>query len=295
MTTVNPTGHSLLREWENGHMRHLDELDTHYPLDPADVTYFRENGHVVTRALATRETVDEVRPHVDDATQSLRWDRRSLEDRDTYGRAFVQAANVHRHSPVVERFALARRFARVAAELLGVAGVRLYHDQALYKEPGGGFTPWHQDQVYWPLDTDDTITMWMPLVDVPHDIGGMVFADSSWRHRNLGEHVIGDASHEYFEALVRDRGFALSSHGPFTAGDATFHRGWTLHSAPANPTSTMRSVLTVIYYADGARVSPADHPARQLDLALWLGNAAPGSLADSNPLLWHESWAATDR
>ena len=295
MTTVNPTGHSLLREWENGHMRHLDELDTHYPLDPADVTYFRENGHVVTRGLATRETVDEVRPHVDDATQSLRWDRRSLEDRDTYGRAFVQAANVHRHSPVVERFALARRFARAAAELLGVAGVRLYHDQALYKEPGGGFTPWHQDQVYWPLDTDDTITMWMPLVDVPHDIGGMVFADSSWRHRNLGEHVIGDASHEYFEALVRERGFALSSHGPFAAGDATFHRGWTLHSAPANPTSTMRSVLTVIYYADGARVSPADHPARQLDLALWLRNAAPGSLADSNPLLWHESWAATDR
>ena len=36
--------------------------------------------------------------------------------------------------------------------------VRLYHDQALFKEAGGGITPWHQDQHYWPLDTDRTIT-----------------------------------------------------------------------------------------------------------------------------------------
>ena len=271
-------------------MRRVDELGSRYALSADDIGYFREKGHVALRALAHYETVDDIRPAIDEATEARRWDRRSLEDRDTYGRAFVQAANVHQYSPIIERFTFARRFARVAAELLGVSGVRLYHDQALYKEPGGGFTPWHQDQVYWPLDTDDTITMWMPLVDVPQDIGGMVFADSSWRHRNLGEHVIGDSSHEHFEGVVREKEFSLSTHGPFTRGDATFHRGWTLHSAPANPTSTMRSVLTVIYYADGARVSPADHPARQLDLALWLGSAAPGSIADSNPLLWHESW-----
>ena len=63
------------------------------------------------------------------------------------------------------------RFAGVAAALLGVDGVRLYHDQALFKEPGGGPTPWHQDQVYWPLATDRTITMWMPLVDLPDASG----------------------------------------------------------------------------------------------------------------------------
>ena len=50
----------------------------------------------------------------------------------------------------VKQFTLAKRFAKIAADLLGVDKVRLYHDQALYKEPGGGFTPWHQDQYYWP-------------------------------------------------------------------------------------------------------------------------------------------------
>ncbi|MEM9514691.1 MAG: phytanoyl-CoA dioxygenase family protein [Actinomycetota bacterium] len=43
--------------------------------------------------------------------------------------------------------------ASVAAELLGVEAVRVYHDQALVNRAGGGRTPWHQDQWYWPLDT----------------------------------------------------------------------------------------------------------------------------------------------
>jgi hypothetical protein len=54
----------------------------------------------------------------------------------------------------------------------------------------------------------------------------------------------------------------------------------------------MRSVMTVIYYADGARITPSDHPARELDRMLWLGGAAVGSVADSehNPLVWHRSF-----
>jgi ectoine hydroxylase-related dioxygenase (phytanoyl-CoA dioxygenase family) len=80
---------------------------------------------------------------------------------------------------------LSKRFARVAATLLDVESVRLYHDQALCKEPGGGRTPWHQDQYYWPLDTDRTITLWMPVVDVPADVGSMTFASGSHRLGDL--------------------------------------------------------------------------------------------------------------
>jgi len=182
-------------------------LDEPYSLAPGTVETFETAGHAVVRGLASPALVEQYKPAIDEATMALRWDKRPLEERDTYGRAFIQSANVHRHSATVAEFALARRFARVAAELLQCDGVRLYHDQALYKEPGGGFTPWHQDQVYWPLDSDRTITMWMPLVDIPRDVGGMTFADGSWRHGNLGELVIGDASHEYFDTVVAERGF----------------------------------------------------------------------------------------
>lgn len=58
--------------------------------------------------------------------------------------------NLCEHSQVVCEFVTGKRLARIAAELLEVEGVRLYHDQSLYKEPGGGITPAHADQYYWP-------------------------------------------------------------------------------------------------------------------------------------------------
>jgi len=267
-------------------------LNTYFCVSQDTVSRFQQDGHAVVRELASRQEIAAYKSSIDDATMACRWDNRPLNERDTYGKAFIQSANICQYDPNVAAFVYARRFARVAAELLECDGVRLYHDQALYKEPGGGFTPWHQDQVYWPLDTTKTITMWMPLVDVPSNIGGMTFADQSWQHGNLGEQVIGDESHAHFEMVVKERGFSLSTHGPFAPGDATFHRGWTLHSAPANNTDIMRSVMTIIYFADGTNIGVTDHPARELDLALWLGGAATGTpaISTSNPLLWHRSW-----
>ena len=264
------------------------DLDDRYDVDPTTRHYFSERGHCVVRGLASPTEVDLVKPSIDEATELRRWDRRPLSERDTYGRSFIQAGGLRNHDDLTKRFVHARRFAGVAADLLGVDGVRLYHDQALYKEPGGGFTPWHQDQVYWPLDTDRTVTMWMPLVDVPVDVGGMVFADGTHRLGNLGDETIGDASQAYFADLVGREGWNLSTHGPFRAGDATFHTGWTLHSAPANHSSSMRAVMTVIYFADGARIGSVDHPARRFDHAVWLGGVPVGSPADGpdNPLLW---------
>ncbi|MCX6532981.1 MAG: phytanoyl-CoA dioxygenase family protein [Actinobacteria bacterium] len=276
----------------------MDEGSTMHDLnDTFEITAnlresFIEKGHCVVRGLASAEEIAHYKPSIDEATMQRRWDKRPLQERDTYGKAFIQSAAICQHNETTQAFIYARRFARVAAQLMGCQGVRLYHDQSLYKEPGGGFTPWHQDQVYWPLQTNQTVTMWMPLVDVPNEIGGMVFADGTSHEGNLGEEVIGDASQSYFDTLVEQRELNLSTHGPFVVGDATFHTGWTLHSAPANTTSTMRSVITIIYYADGTLIGETNHPARDLDLALWLGNAKPGTPADSpsNPLLWHSSW-----
>ncbi len=175
----------------------------------------------------------------------------------------------------------------MAADLLGVDGVRLYHDQALFKEPDGGPTPWHQDQVYWPLGTASTVTMWMPLVDIDEQVGSMVFASGSHLRGDAGAGEISDRSDAAISQLIEQEGIALSTHGALRAGDATFHAGWTLHSAGANPTGTMREVITVIYYADGARVAEPT-PRQQFDLQLWLNGLAPGDLAagERHPLLY---------
>jgi ectoine hydroxylase-related dioxygenase (phytanoyl-CoA dioxygenase family) len=263
-------------------------LDDEYVLDGEAPHRFQRDGHTVVRGLATRQELDTFGPAIRAAALRHNAEQRPIAERDTYGQAFLQIPNLWRTDETVQRFVFARRFAKVAAELMGVAGVRLYHDQALFKEAGGGLTPFHQDQFYWPLDTEDTITMWMPLVDVSAEIGSMTFASGSHRLGYLGEFEISDDSEAAFRQLVADKSLPLETHGALAAGDATFHAGWTLHGAPPNPTGQLRAVMTVIYFADGAKVAEPDHAFRAHDLATWLPGVRAGELAASplNPLLY---------
>jgi ectoine hydroxylase-related dioxygenase (phytanoyl-CoA dioxygenase family) len=247
------------------------------------------------RGLASTAEVEAFRPHIAATVEKLKkefWGgvyNVDLKDRETYYKAFVQITNLWQRDAVVKKFVLAPRFAKVAAALLGADGVRLYHDQALFKEPGGGHTPWHQDQYYWPLDTEKTITMWMPLVEAPIEMGPVVFATGSHRHGALGTLAISDDSEEYFRRIAAERGFSLAINELY-AGDATFHYGWTLHKAPGNTTNRMREAMTIIYYADGARIIEPQNKNQQADLAAWLPGQKPGEAAASslNPLLYKQ-------
>ena len=263
-------------------------LDVLYEV-PRDATAaFAARGHALLRGLATADEVTAYRAPIEAAAARATFERRPLGERDTYGAAFLQCVNLWRLDAAVRRFVLAPRFAKAAADLLGVDGVRLYHDQALLKEPGGGHTPWHQDQFYWPFDTEKTITMWMPLVDLDPAVGSMTFATGSHRAGKLRGHAISDASEAEFARLVREEQLPEHTYGAIRAGDATFHAGWTLHRAGPNPTNRMRPVMTVIYFADGARVSEPDSVYQQFDLATWLPGMRPGDVAASelNPRLW---------
>ena len=256
---------------------------------PDEIRCFRERGHACVRGLATDEEVAAFAPAICDAADRLAWNRDiPLERQRTYDRAFHQAIGLCWHDEVIRRFVFAARFARVAAELLGVDGVRLYHDQALVKRAGGGPTPWHQDAYYWPIDGGAAITMWMALVDIPAEVGSMVFADGTNQRGDLRGPAISDDSEDHFADLVAGEALPTSTHGAMAMGDATFHAGWTLHSAGPNPSDRDRPAMTVIYVADGATVTEPERDEQRFDLALYLPGAVPGGPAatDRNPLLW---------
>jgi ectoine hydroxylase-related dioxygenase (phytanoyl-CoA dioxygenase family) len=257
-------------------------------VSPTLIEAFRRDGHVCLRGLAGAEEIAAVRPAIEAAAARRTGGVAPLEERDTYGKAFLQAMNLWRLNDEVRTFVFGRRFAGVAAALLGADAVRLYHDQALIKEAGGGATPWHQDQRYWPLDSDRTVTLWMPLVDVGPEVGSMIFASGSHRCGNLGGPVISDESEAMFAATVGDLGLRQETHGSLAAGDATFHAGWTLHRAAPNPTAVPRPVMTIIYFADGTRVAEPADDVQRFELTLWLKGLQPGDLAagERNPVLW---------
>jgi ectoine hydroxylase-related dioxygenase (phytanoyl-CoA dioxygenase family) len=263
-------------------------LSSDYALSDDAIAAYRRDGHVYLSQVVTQEELGAYRPAIVEATYRYNREKRALAERDTYARAFLQVMNLWTKDEVVRRFVLARRFGKIAADLMGVDGVRLYHDQALFKESGGGYTPMHQDQYYWPLDTDHTITMWMPLVDLPAEVGGMRFASGSQEAGYLGELPISDRSEDILAQLVAERHFRLVETGAIKAGDATFHAGWTLHGAQPNSSPMVREVMTVIFFADGTRVREPASEGQRNDLNAWLPGLKPGDVAASslNPLVY---------
>ena len=262
-------------------------LNTEYPITDAQTAAYQQDGHILLDDVLPAQHIPPYREAIAQTVSERNKETRALKDRDTYGRAFLQTTNLWEYNTKVKEYVLAKRFACIAARLMSVKRVRLYHDQALFKEAGGGITPWHQDQHYWPLATDKTITMWMSLADIHADMGTLRFASGSHVAGYLGDIPISDESEAQLRAFVERKGFTLAQADAMNAGSATFHSGWTLHSAPPNVSERMRPAMTVIYYADGTRVSELDNKNRVVDRDHWLPGTEPGDLAASplNPVL----------
>jgi phytanoyl-CoA dioxygenase PhyH len=260
----------------------LPDLDVPYTLSGDARRDFERDGHVLLRHVASLEEVAAYRPLIREATLGYTVETRPLDERDTYRKAFLQVPDIWKKNSAVAGFTLARRFGRIAAELLGVEAVRLYHDQALFKEPGGGPTPWHQDQYYWPLDSDRTVTMWMPLVDMAADMGGMEFGSGTHRRPALAELAISDESEAFFERMAANGEFTVTEPVPMAAGDATFHAGWTLHRAMPNTSDQMREVMTIIFFADGIRLLEPRYKERRGPFESLFKGLNPGDVAASD-------------
>jgi ectoine hydroxylase-related dioxygenase (phytanoyl-CoA dioxygenase family) len=267
--------------------KNLQPLDDAREVTAAQQEEFRENGHLLMRGVLNTEEVTAYRPVIGEAVKRFRTEKRKLSERDTYGKAFLQIMNLWRVDEGVRRLVLSKRLGKIAAGLLGVPNVRIYHDQALFKEPGGGPTPWHQDQYYWPLDTPNTVTMWMPLVDISVEMGMLTFASSSHKRGTVLDQQISDESDSSYKRYIKENQYPVTRPAGMQAGDATWHYGNTIHSAPGNDSEKMREVMTIIYMADGARITEPRHAAQSNDWNTWLMGLPPGRLAASelNPLV----------
>jgi len=265
----------------------LPSLDDFIKTPQDNIDEFQEKGHTLVKGVLTKDEIDIYRPVIVSAADTYNTEKRKLEDRDTYGKAFLQIMNLWQSDENARRFVLAKRMAKIAADLMGVRNVRLYHDQALFKEPGGGPTPWHQDQYYWPIDTFNTITMWMPLVDIDVDMGMLTFASCSYTKGSIFNFEISDESENAYADYVEEQECPISRAKTMKAGDATWHRGFTMHHANGNNSDKMREVMTVIYVADGARITPYKNSWQKNDHEKWLMGVPVGEEINSelNPKL----------
>src|ERR1700712_298373 len=96
------------------------DLSSKYPLTKSQVDAFQNDGHISLKELANPSEISFYRTAVLDAVKKLNTEKRKLEDRDTYGKAFLQMYNLWRQNEVLKAFVLSKRFAHVAAKLMGV-------------------------------------------------------------------------------------------------------------------------------------------------------------------------------
>src|ERR1700744_3128551 len=157
------------------------ELDAPFALTTEQIAFYNENGYIKLKDVFSRELLQHYRRIISARVAELSADALPFEQRTTYGKAFLQIMNLWTQSDKVKEFVFGKRLGRIAAELMDVSGVRIYHDQALYKEARGGITPWHADQYYWPLSSEKTVTAWVPLQDTPIELAPLAFCEKSHR------------------------------------------------------------------------------------------------------------------
>jgi ectoine hydroxylase-related dioxygenase (phytanoyl-CoA dioxygenase family) len=263
------------------------DVDAFYPLAAEQVSAYSKQGFVRLPHVLSAETVGRYEPEITGKVVELNTQHLPMAERSTYQKAFLQIENLWPHSPLVRELVFSRRLAAIAADLMGVRGVRLYHDQALYKEAGGGITPWHADHYYWPLDSDRTITAWVPLQAVPAAMGPLAFAAGSQIFSFGRDLPLSDESEASLQVALAEQGFPVDS-APYDLGTVSFHNGWTFHRAEENCTAMPRRVMTMIYVDADIRVTEPANEQQRIDRDRWLGGAAAGQVPDGgmNPVLF---------
>jgi ectoine hydroxylase-related dioxygenase (phytanoyl-CoA dioxygenase family) len=194
----------------------------------------------------------------------------------------VQCMNLWEDHPEVRPLTFHPRLGQAAAELLRVPTIRLWHDQALYKQPGGRATDAHQDHPYWPIKETSSVTAWIPFEGSTLQSGAMAYLPGTHtiglrRFVNIfvgePEDILSDPEVEGIEPVFVE----------VPKGSVAFHHGLTVHLAKANTTDRARSVHTIIYFPDGhTRGYP--HPHFSVDRnGIDVGQPIDG---DATPVVW---------
>lgn len=258
-----------------------------YQLTDEQIAFYQENRYIKLKQVFDEATISFFNEAISKRVELMKNEDKPLEERSTYGKAFLQLFNLWREDEVVKEFIFSNRLAKIAADLMQTAGVRIYHDQALFKEGGGGITPWHADQYYWPLETDKTVTAWIPLQATPLELGPLEFSAGSHQIVEGRDLEISDESEAVIQQKLKVTDFKHVIEA-FDLGEVSFHSGWVFHRAGANSTNQMRKVMTVIYMDKDMVLKNPDNKNQVNDWNTWCPGAKVGEVINTpmNPVIY---------
>lgn len=267
-----------------------------WKLTEEQVENFQKNGFLVIEDFLSHEELEHWRSTVMNAVKNRAGQKmpgKDLktgeadginEDADYFGKVFDQLLNLWQTDDGVKDLMLDERIGNMAAKLAGVEGIRIWHDQALFKRPWANPTSWHLDTPFWSFSDRKALSIWIALDDATLENGCLFFIPGTYQETTFENKGIGKNMDGIFEVYPQ---FAKvnSVAAPMKAGSCSFHNGLTIHGANANMTSGYRRAMTCAYMPDGniyngtPNVLP-DAYAKSLEIGDLLNNE------EQNPLIY---------
>ena len=270
-----------------------------YQLNNDQIQSYRNDGFIVIEDFLTPDELEHWRSAVTTAVKErggIKIPGKDIkvgeadginEDADYYAKVFDQLLNLWQTSEQVKELMFDQRIGKMAAQLAGVEGIRIWHDQALIKRPWGNPTAWHLDTPFWSFSDRNAISIWIALDNATLENGCLYFIPGSHKQTSFQKITIGrnmDGIFDVYPELKNSKTVAA----PMKAGNCSFHNGLTVHGANANMTNGFRRAMTCAYMPDGNIYNgePNILPENYLD-SLKVGDLLNNN--DQNPLIYHAS------
>lgn len=171
-------------------------------------------------------------------------------DKSYYDNVFDQLINLWQDNEKMHKLMLDERLGKMAAQLAGVDGIRIWHDQALIKKPWANPTSWHLNTPYWSFSDRRALSIWVALDDATYENGCLFFIPGSYHRTTFENPGIGKNMGAIFNTYPEFKK-SKSVAAPMRAGSCSFHNGLTIHGAHANMTCGFRRAMTCAYMPDG--------------------------------------------
>jgi len=201
-----------------------------------------------------------------------------------YQRVFTQCLRLADTHAGMRELIYHRQIAELVGTLAGVSGIRVWHDQALFKPPHGNPTSWHLDTPYWSFQSRDALSIWIALDEATVANGCMWYLPGThltarFDNAGIGPNM-GDLIQIYPE-WAKLEPVAV----PLPAGGAAIHNGLCAHAAGPNMTPRPRRAMTCAYMPDGCTFNGQRNilPKAMFD-RLKVGDRLDDP--QQNPLLW---------
>lgn len=234
-----------------------------FQLDTHQITFFQENGFLVKEDFLSPAELEHWRKTVMHAIEER--DGRKFpgksektgeddginEDTEYFSKVFDQLLNLWQTDEGVKELMFDPRIGEMLAKLSGAEGIRIWHDQALFKRPWANPTSWHLDTPFWSFSDRRALSIWIALDDATLENGCLFFIpgtfhETSFENKSIGKNM--DAIFEVYPQFVKLK----SVSAPMKAGSCSFHNGLTVHGANANMSSGYRRAMTCAYMPDGS-------------------------------------------